>query len=459
MFSEKNLINGLYTDYYELTMAQGFFKENRHTEPAVFDYFFRRCPFGGSYLVFAGLETLDALIKQFRFTKSETNWLKEQGFDTDFLNWLESTPLEVSFEAPPEGTLVFPFEPVMQVKGPVAQCLLLETLILNIINFESLIATKAARMKSVMKSGQKLIDFGLRRAHGLSGLHASRAAFIGGCDSSSNTMSSLVHNHPSGGTHAHAWVQSFESEYDAFITYATHYPDSCVLLVDTYDTIRSGVPNAIRAAREMESRGKRLRGIRLDSGDFTEMIPEARRLLNEAGLDYVKIVISDNIDEHKIEELNSKNIPADVFGVGTRLITAKDDPALNGVFKLSTISGRPLIKVSDDEAKITLPGPKRVFRAERNGRFMHDVICCEHEKSPENDGALLQPLRTLIFGNSGELQKETLDKIKQRAQKQLAKLEPALLRLVSGDREYKVILSEELKTLRKNMIRSHGSKS
>ncbi len=455
MLDEYVKLNGLYTDFYELTMAQGFFKTNRHLEEAVFDYFFRKNPFNGNFVVFAGTKTLQTFLKQFTYGGKQTAWLKEQGFDSSFLNWLGSSPLDVHIEAPPEGTPVFPFEPVMQIKGPLARCLLLETIILNIINFESLIATKAARMKSVMKPGQKLIDFGLRRAHGLAGVHASRAAIIGGCDSSSNVFSAAVHNHASGGTHAHAWIQSFESELDAFSTYAQLYPDSCILLVDTYDTLRIGVPSAIKTAKRLEQKGHKLLGVRVDSGDFTKIVPQTRKMLNEAGLDYVKIVVSDNIDEYRIREMNEKGVPADIFGVGTRLITAKDDAALGGVYKISSLSGRPLIKVSDDAAKMSLPGMKKLYRAERENHFSHDLITCDDEPLHLHNDYTFRPVRTVQYKAGEELRDESLEMISKRRKEQLSKLDPDIMRLGNKGQAYEVVLSEKLATLQRSLARKH----
>lgn len=428
-------------------MAQAFFLENRHEETAVFDYYFRKAPFEGSYAVFAGTETLIKGIESFTYDKEAIEYLESLGLNTSFLKWLSNFRLKISMNLPPEGTIVFPNEPIVEIAGPISHCLLFETIMLNILNFESLVATKASRMKSVMKPEQQLIDFGLRRAQGFAGIHASRAAAIGGCDSSSNVFSGMMNGHPVGGTHAHAWIQSFSSEIDAFRMYAKNYPDSTIFLVDTYDTLKSGIPNAIKVGLEMERAGHHLKGVRLDSGDFQKLIPEVRKQLDEAGLSDVKIVISDNVDELKIEELNKAEVKPDIFGVGTRLITAYGCPALNGVYKMSSLNGKPVIKRSDDSSKITLPGPKRVYRYLENGQFVYDEVVRD-EESPPADGSLL---RSVNWSSRSVYRKEPLNTIASRLNEQKLKLDPAVLRLHRPE-AYDVRISPGLKKLQQDLL-------
>lgn len=440
-------INGLYTDYYELTMAQAFFLRNRHLEEATFDYFYRKAPFSGAYVIFAGAQTLADTLSNFVFDNEAITFLKKQGFDSSFLQWLSDFSLDVSIKMPPEGSIVFPNEPIAEIRGPVSHCMLLETILLNIFNFESLIATKASRMKNVMLPGQKLIDFGLRRAQGFSGLYASRAAIIGGCDTSSNVLSGMVHNHPVGGTHAHSWIQSFPTELEAFQAYSETYPDATTLLVDTYDTLESGILNSIKVAKELEKKGCRLKAVRLDSGDFRQLIPKVRTKLDKAGLEYVKIIVSDNIDEYKINDLNSGEVKADIFGVGTRLITGYDSPALNGVYKMSSLNGEPVIKRSDDTSKISLPGSKKVYRFINNELFSHDIVQTSSEEKPKDAHELHS-----VFWKSGEpYPKENLDQIKSRVKQQKLKLAPSLLRLEECG-QYSIEISAQLQILQKEML-------
>ncbi|MCH8486461.1 MAG: nicotinate phosphoribosyltransferase [Candidatus Cyclonatronum sp.] len=415
-------VNGLYTDYYELTMAQALFLEGRHEETACFDYFFRNYPFGGNYVVFAGLQTLADALRHFVFDDESCKALHELGFDPGFISWLHRNPPRLTIEAPPEGTLVFAHTPVVQVSGSFAHGLLAETLLLNILNFESLIATKASRMADALLPGQLLLDFGLRRSQGFAGFHASRAAYIGGCASSSNVWSAVQYGHPTGGTHAHAWVQAFDKEDDAFRTFARHFPQKAVFLVDTNDSIREGIPKAITVAKEMEAAGHKLFGIRLDSGDFSILIPKARKLLNDAGLPYVKIVVSDNLDEHRIRELNRLPVTADVFGVGTKLLAADGSPALNGVFKLSELNGKAVMKHSDNPEKITLPGQKQLWRVLDEDRITGDYISLSREGRPKGEERKLRAIRTEKFVSGDPFSGAKLSQIRERLRKEKARL-------------------------------------
>ena len=375
-------ITGLYTDYYELTMAQGYLRNGMKETPAVFDYFFRKNPFGGEYVVFAGLGDMLAMIRNFRFSTEAIGFLEAQGFEDQFLRWLEDFRFRGDVLSVREGEIVFPIEPCIRVEGNIIETQLLETLILNVINFESLIATKANRIRHA--AGDRiLMDFGLRRAQGSGGIQASRAAIIGGFQKTSNTYSALQYGLEPSGTMAHSWVQSFEDEAEAFRAYSKLFPNQSILLVDTYDTINSGLPNAIRVAHELEKQGQKLKGIRIDSGDLSYLSKKARKMLDMAGLGDVQIFASNQLDEFIITSLMKQSAPIDGFGVGTALITGKGSGgALDGVYKLSMIHDKPTLKVSENRSKSTLPGKKELFRCiDEDGNFRADVICLEDEKS------------------------------------------------------------------------------
>ncbi len=369
----------LYTDYYQLTMASGYWQTGKADDPAVFNYYFRDQPFGGGYVVFAGLEEFMWVVRHFRFDDDALAWLKSQNFNPGFLSYLKNLKLSVTIESVREGSIVFPDEPLVTVSGPLLQCQLLETVLLNQINFQSLIATKAARVKYAA-GDKKVMDFGLRRAQGLGGLQASRAAYIGGIDATSNVWSAREYQVPPSGTVAHSWVQSFDTELEAFRSYAECNPDATTLLVDTYDTLKSGIPNAITVARELEEKGHRLVAVRLDSGDPVSLSRKVRSLLDEAGLDYVKIALSDQLDEYTIQELLEAGAPIDFFGVGTRLVTGHDTPALDGVYKISEISGKPTAKRTDNPKKQSLPGHKSIIRLyDDRQMFAGDLVCLKSE--------------------------------------------------------------------------------
>ncbi len=351
----------LYTDYYELTMAQGYFLTGMSEKKACFDYFFRRLPFKGGYVVFAGLYDLLEILQSFEFQKEELDYLKEQGFNRDFLSYLGQFRFKGSLYSATEGEIIFPNEPIMRVEGTLLETQIIETLALNILNFESLIATKASRLKYAAGS-REVIDFGLRRAQGLGGIHASRAAIIGGAESTSNVYSAFTFGLKPSGTMAHSWVESFGDELESFRSYAKIFPDSSTFLVDTYDTLNSGVPNAISVAHEMEREGHHLKGIRLDSGDLAYLSKRARAMLDNASLPNVKIVASNQLDEHIIKSLLEQGAQIDVFGVGTNLVVGKEDAALDGVYKLSMYDGQPRIKISDNIEKVLIPDVKKIYR-------------------------------------------------------------------------------------------------
>lgn len=371
----------LYTDYYELTMAQGYFLSGRKDEQACFDYFFRDIPFDGGYVIFAGLSDLLEILDNFRFYDDELAYLEKEGFHPEFIEYLKNFRLKLTIHSAKEGEIVFPKEPIVRVQGSIIHTQILETLLLNILNFESLIATKASRMKYA--AGERtVIDFGLRRAQGFGGIQASKAAVIGGVEATSNVYSSFIHNIPASGTMAHSWIQSFEDELTAFREYARYYPDNCILLVDTYDTLASGVPNAIKVGKELEEQGYKLKGIRLDSGDLAYFSRKARNQLDRAGMDYVKIAASNQLDERLIKSLLSQEAPIDLFGVGTRLVTGHESPALDGVYKLTSTNNEPKLKISENIEKITLPGIKKVIRyTSDNGSFYGDGIVLDDEEN------------------------------------------------------------------------------
>jgi nicotinate phosphoribosyltransferase len=399
---------GLYTDFYELTMAQGYFFCGKKNDTATFNYFFRTNPFRGGFTVFAGLQDFLEMLSNFSFSGFDIDYLKDQGFKSEFLDYLKQFHFSGNILSMSEGEIAFPNEPVLQVEGNVIECQLIESMLLNILNFESLIATKAFRIKLVT-NGKIFSDFGLRRAQGLGSLHASRAAFIGGASSTSNVMAGKLFDIPVSGTQAHSWIQSFDSEFEAFRAYAQAHPDNSILLVDTYNTLNSGVPNAIKVAKEMEEEGHRLKAIRLDSGDLAYLSKKARKMLDDEGLQYVKIVASNQLNEHVVKSLlKDQNAEIDAFGIGTELITGKNDAALDGVYKLSDINGQPRMKFSENIEKVTLPCKKQVYRCyDSNGMFYRDAILLADE-NPEKAETIynaLYPERKTIIS---ELKKEPL---------------------------------------------------
>lgn len=372
-------VTGLYTDFYELSMAQGYFYAGKHGERAVFDYFFRTNPFKGGFLVFAGLADLLEQLKSFTYNEESIKYLQKQGLKSEFLNYLRNFRFNGRIYSAREGELVFPNEPIVRIEAEIIEAQLIETLLLNVLNFQSLIATKAFRIK-LAANGKTFSDFGLRRSHGFGGLQASRAAVIGGASSTSNVQAGFLYDIPVSGTMAHSWVQSFENEQSAFRTYAGINPKNTVLLADTYDTLRSGVPNAIVIAKEMAHRGDHLVAIRLDSGDLAYLSKKARKMLDKEGLSYVKIIVSNQLNEHVIKSLEDQGAPIDSFGVGTELVTGKPDASLDGVYKLCESAGQPSMKISENIEKNTLPGKKMVWRFfDEEGNIYRDGILLDDE--------------------------------------------------------------------------------
>ena len=411
----KNGINdhdflGLYTDYYELTMAQGYFLSGRKDENAVFDYFFRTNPFGGGFLVFAGLADLTLSLKDFNYPNETIQFLAEKGFKPEFLEYLKNFRFKGIISSVREGEIVFPNEPLVRVEGNIIETQLIETILLNFLNYQSLIATKSFRIYLV--TGNKTFtDFGLRRAHGMGGIMASRAAIIGGASSTSNVLTAMKYDVPAMGTMGHSWVQSFNDEITAFRKYAEFNPRNAVFLVDTYHTLKSGVPNAITVAKEMKSKGNKLIGIRLDSGDLAYLSKKARQMLDDSGLQDVRIFVSNQLNEYVIKSLEDQGARIDGFGVGTDLVTGKPDAALDGVYKLSECNGKPRMKLSESIEKMTLPGKKRLYRYyDQGGNFLRDGILLENE-DPEKCFNIYDPIHPEKRTEVANLKKEMIHKI------------------------------------------------
>jgi nicotinate phosphoribosyltransferase len=389
-------ITGTYTDLYQLSMGQVYYLSGKGQTEAVFDYFFRKVPFSGGYVVFAGLGDLLKTLEEFSFSNEELDYLKDLGLKNAFVESLRNFKFHGTIHSVNEGEIVFPNEPIVRVTGPMIQAQIIETLLLNILNFQSLIATKAARMRSV--AGDRILsDFGLRRAQGIGGYHATRASIIGGFNSTSNVKAAMDFELAAVGTMAHSFIQSYGDELSAFRDFAEKRPEHCVLLVDTYDTLMSGVPNAITIAKEMEKSSHRLQGIRLDSGDLAYLSKQARKMLDDAGLNYVTITASNQLDEYVIKSLLDQKAPIDVFGVGTNLVTGPPDAALDGVYKLAFADGKSRIKLSENIKKLTLPDKKQVYRLiNGDGKFVGaDIITLENEQQNEQMFHPSEPAKTL----------------------------------------------------------------
>ncbi|MPQ46016.1 nicotinate phosphoribosyltransferase [Marinifilum sp. N1E240] len=463
--------SGLYTDFYELTMAQGYYLSGKKNEKTVFDYYYRTNPYKGGYLVFAGLYDLLNILQNFTYNKKNIEFLKNAGLKDDFLKYLENFKFNAKVYSVREGEIVFPNEPIVRVEGNIIEAQLVETLLLNYLNFQSLIATKACRIRNVI--GEKAFaDFGLRRAQGLGGVHASRAAVIGGADTTSNVYSGFNYGIPVTGTQAHAWVQSFDEELEAFRKYAEINPENSVLLVDTYNTLKSGLPNAIIVAKELESKGHKLIGIRLDSGDLAYLSKKARKMLNDANLDYVQIFASNQLNEYVIKSLNEQGAQLDGYGIGTELVTGKDTGALDGVYKLVENNGNPRLKISENIEKITMPGKKKLIRfIDSDGMFFRDGILLTNDenvkkiyhpfhpdKNTEVANFEYEELTQLVMEN-GEIliEEQTPSEINQYLKKRFAQLPDEHKRFISPH-IYKVGISRSLLDLRDNMLKDIRSK-
>ena len=380
-------------DFYELTMANGYFEQGMQEKIACFDLFFRRVPDSGGFAIMAGLEQLIDYLENLSFTTADINYLRNKGiFSEKFLQYLENFEFSCDVYAIPEGTPIFPGEPIVIVKGPIIQAQFIETIALLYINHQSLIATKSNRVVRAAK-GKAVIEMGSRRAQGSDGaVLGARAAYIGGTDGSSCTIADSLYGVPALGTMAHSWVQSFDTEYEAFEKFAQLYPHNCVLLVDTYDTLKSGIPNAIKVLKEhIVEKGYASGAIRIDSGDAAYLSKEARKMLDAAGLTETKIVVSNSLDEYTIKDLLIQKAPIDAFGVGERLITSKTEPVFGGVYKLvaTEIDGiiTPKIKISNNPEKVTTPGFKQVYRLfdKTTNKAIADVITLFNEEINEEE--------------------------------------------------------------------------
>lgn len=455
---------GLYTDMYQLTMMESYFKQGKQNCPAAFDYFFRKLPYDGGYVVFSGLSELIESLEEIKFSADDIDYLHKKKLSDDFLEYLKTFSFNGNIFSVEEGTIIFPNEPVLTVEGNLAEVQLLETFLLNIINFSSLISTKASRMRLVA-SNKILSEFGLRRAQGFGGLQASKAAVIGGFDSTSNILAAKIFDLNPVGTMAHSFIQSYDDELTAFRQYVKTHPENSILLIDTYNTLESGLPNAIIVAKEMEKSGYRLNGIRLDSGDLAYLAKAVRNKLDDEGLNYVKIVVSNQLDEIVIKSLLEQEAPIDIFGVGTNLVTGHPDSALDGVFKLSMCDNKPRLKISENIQKVTLPGLKKIIRyTDDNGYYQADAIVLREETNIEKmfhpfDKEKFKNLKKLnstvitipvVVNGKVKIKLENVNLVKEKVQENLSKLPPEFKRF-EYPHIYKVGISERLMNLRDNL--------
>ena len=468
-------------DFYELTMAHGYFENGMEDQIAYFDMFFRRVPDEGGFAIMAGLEQLIEYLKHLEFTDEDIEYLRsKQLFSEGFLTYLKNFKFACDIYAIPEGTPIFPNEPILTVRGPIIQAQFIETMILLSINHQSLIATKSNRIVRAA-NGRPVLELGARRAQGADGaILGARAAYIGGCKGTACTISDRDFNVPALGTMAHSWVQTFDSEYEAFKKYAELYPENCTLLVDTYNTLKSGVPNAIKVFKEiLIPKGYKPGAIRIDSGDAAYLSKKARKLLDEAGLHETKIVISNSLDEYIIKDLLIQNAPIDSFGVGERLITSKTEPVFGGVYKIVAVEKEgqmiPKIKISNNIEKITNPGSKQVYRLydRDTKKAIADVITLAHEKiddtkpytifDPEHTwkrkeitNFIARPLLAPIFLN-GEFvyPSPTLEEIVTYSKEQIEMLWEEVLRFEKPHRYY-VDLSKELWTIKTELLETYS---
>jgi|SRR5690554_671642 len=461
-------ITAAYTDLYQLTMAQVYFNTKPNGQ-AVFDYYYRSNPFNGGYAIFAGLEDVLNILETLKFSDSDITYLEQHGFEKEFLDYLKDFKFQGTIYSSKEGDVVFPNRPILQVEANIIEAQIIETLLLNLLNFQTLIATKASRMRHSAKN-EVLLDMGLRRAHATGGYYASRAAAIGGFDSTSNVKAAEDYNIPASGTMAHSFIQSYEDELQAFRDFAKIRPKNCVLLVDTYNTLKSGLPNAIIVAKEMEERGEQLLGVRLDSGDLAYLAKRTRKILDEANLDYVKIVVSNQLDEYVIKSLKEQGAPIDIYGVGTNLVTGKPDASLGGVYKLSEYNGEPRIKLSENIIKVSLPSKKQVYRMfDENGMFYGaDAVALFTEENVTEMEHAYDPIKKLhlsTFTQEPQLEKvmengkrikptRTVTEIAEYSQSRLKKL-PEEYKRFQNPHIYKIGLSTKLKEERDKLVQAH----
>ena len=467
------------TDLYQLTMMYGYYKTGMRDNLATFDMFYRSKDATTHYAIMAGLEQLIEYLENLRFDEESLSYLRSLNiFDEDFLDELRNFEFHGDVYAVPEGTIVFPGEPLIRVTAPIFEAQLVETALLNIINHQTLIATKASRVVQAAEGGT-VMEFGLRRAQGPdAGIYGARAAIIGGCKSTSNVLTGQMYNIPIAGTHAHSWVMSFPDEITAFRKYAEMFPTSCLLLVDTYDTLKSGVPNAIQVFDELRAQGHEPVGIRLDSGDLAYLSREARKMLDAAGYPNTIICASGDLDENLIRDLKLQGACIDTWGVGTKLITSEDCPSLGGVYKMSaeTVDGRviPKIKISENPVKITNPGVKKLWRIYDNqtGKATADLIALDYEtydtskpltiydpvntwKSMTLTDYTMKELQVKVFeGGKRVYDSPSLQEIQQHCQEDLDTFWDQYKRLLNPHR-YKVDLSDSLWMLKNSMLQNY----
>ena len=465
-------------DFYEFTMANGYLEKNMN-DIAYFDVFFRKIPDNGGFAIFAGLEQIINFIKDFSFSKEDINYLEGRKiFSKKFIDYLSNFKFTGDIWAIPEGTVVFPNEPLITVKAPIIEAQLLETMLLLTINHQSLIATKTRKIVNQAKN-RPVMEFGARRAHGAdAAILGARAAIIGGAVGTSCTISAKEFNVPVSGTMAHSWIQSFDSEYEAFKAYAEIYPDSCTFLVDTYNTLKSGIPNMIKVSNEiLKPLGKRPVAVRLDSGDWEYLSKEVRKLLDDAGYEDCKICVTNSLDEKLIASLFEQDAKIDLFGVGENLITAKSDPVFGGVYKLVALEKNgsiiPKIKISENVVKVTNPSYKKLFRfySKADNKALADVITLNNEKIEENEYTIFDPintwkkktlnnyyvkeLQTIIF-KKGKLvyNSPTLKEIAEYSKKDLDTFWEEIKR-IDNPHKYFVDLSQKLWNLKQEMLQNH----
>jgi nicotinate phosphoribosyltransferase len=471
----------LHTDKYQINMMYAHWLQGTYKQKAVFEVYFRKLPFGSGYAVFAGLERVIHYIQNLHFGDEEIAYLRtqEENYREDFLEALRAFKFRGDLQAVPEGTLVFPNEPLVRVVACMFEAQLVETAILNFVNYQTLIATKASRIKQVAPH-DVLLEFGTRRAQEAdAAIWGARAAYVAGFHATSNLRAGMLFGIPTKGTHAHAWVQAHDTEEEAFRAYAEALPEQVTLLVDTYDTLRSGVPNAIKTARLLQSRGKSMNAIRLDSGDLAYLSQQARRMLDEAGFPEVKIVASNDLDENIIEGLKAQDAKIDVWGVGTQLITAADQPALGGVYKLVAREKNgefvPVIKISGNPEKVTNPGFKEAYRIinKKTGKAEADYLALQHEVDIKKGERikLFDPIHPYIYKYiddyeaipllhpiflQGKLvyEEPTLDVIRDYHAQQMQSVWPQYLRKLNPE-VYRVNLSAALWKLKMDLIHEH----
>ncbi len=479
--NERNLT--MLVDFYELTMGNGYLKSGVGDKIAYFDMFFRRVPDGGGYCIMSGVQQLMEYLSSLKFTKKDIEFLRSKNiFCEEFLEYLSNFQFQCDVWAIPEGNPVFPNEPLVSVRGPVIQAQFIETMILLTINHQTLIATKANRICRAAK-GKPVMEFGSRRAQGYDGaIYGARAAIIGGCNSTACTIADQMFDVPAIGTMAHSWVQLYDTEYNAFKAWAEIYPENCVLLIDTYNVLKSGIPNAIRVFDEvLKPLGYRPSGVRIDSGDITYLSLECRRMLDEAGYPDCKIVISNSLDEHIISDVLSQGAAIDSFGVGERLITAKSEPVFGGVYKLVAVEDEgvlvPKIKISENEEKITNPGFKKIYRIfdKKNDKAIADLLTLKEEILSE-DKALeifdpiytwkkkkiknyyLKELMVPIFEKGQPVYTSpSVMEIREYAIEETKKLWPAVLRF-ENPHTYYVDLSQKLWNMKQNLLHTYSEK-